>query len=69
MNVDGTGLTNLTLNAANDELPAWSPDGTKLVFSSTRDGNPELYIMAADGSGVTRLTNNPGFDTEATWRR
>ena len=26
-------------------------------------------IMAADGSGVTRLTNNPGFDTEATWRR
>jgi TolB protein len=48
-------------------LPAWSPDGTKLAFSSTRDGNPEIYIANRDGSGVRRLTNNPGIDITPTW--
>jgi TolB protein len=48
-------------------LPAWSPDGTKLAFSSTRDGNPEIYIVNRDGSGLRRLTNNPGIDITPTW--
>lgn len=33
-----------------------------VVFSSTRDGNEEIYVMQADGSGVTRLTNHPAAD-------
>jgi len=37
MNADGTGLTRLTNNAALDTEPAWSPDGTKIAFASTRD--------------------------------
>jgi len=48
-------------------LPAWSPDGTKLAFSSTRDGNPEIYIINRDGSGLRRITNNPGIDITPTW--
>jgi TolB protein len=48
-------------------LPAWSPDGTKLAFSSTRDGNPEIYVVNRDGSGLRRLTNNPGIDITPTW--
>jgi TolB protein len=48
-------------------LPAWSPDGTRIAFTSTRDGNPEIYIANRDGSGVRRLTNNPGIDTSPTW--
>lgn len=45
----------------------WSPDGTKLVFDSNVDGNPEIYVMNADGSGRTRLTNNPAFDGYPSW--
>lgn len=33
-----------------------------IVFASSRDGNQEIYLMQADGSGVTRLTNNPAAD-------
>ena len=48
-------------------LPAWSPDGAQLVFTSNRDGQPELYTINADGSGLRRLTNHPGIDTSPTW--
>ena len=48
-------------------LPAWSPDGTQLAFTSNRDGQPELYAINTDGSGLRRLTNHPGIDTSPTW--
>ena len=48
-------------------LPAWSPDGSQLAFTSNRDGNPELYIADADGTNVRRLTTHPGIDTTPTW--
>lgn len=38
-----------------------------LVFSSTRDGNPEIYVTRPDGTGQQRLTFDPGIDTEPTW--
>ena len=41
-----------------DRDPAFSPDGPKIAFWSHRDGNEEIYVMNADGSGQTRLTNN-----------
>lgn len=37
----------------------------RIVFTSRRDGDPELYIMDGDGSNVTRLTNRTGFDQDA----
>jgi len=39
----------------------------KIVFSSTRDGNLEIYTMSSDGSGVTRLTNHPAADVFPAW--
>ena len=36
--------------------------GTEIVFMSDRDGNDEIYVMNADGSGQTRLTNNEDMD-------
>ena len=48
-------------------LPAWSPDGSKIAFTSNRDGNPEIYIMNRDGSGVRRMTNHPSIDVNPTW--
>lgn len=48
-------------------LPIWSPDGTKIAFTTNRDGNPEIYVMNKDGSGVRRMTNHPGIDVSPTW--
>jgi Tol biopolymer transport system component len=39
----------------------------KIAFSTTRDGNSEVYVMNADGSGQTRLTNDPAFDGDPAW--
>ena len=48
-------------------MPTWSPDGSKIAFHSTRDGNNEIYVMNADGSGQTRLTNNPAAGLLPAW--
>jgi Tol biopolymer transport system component len=65
--VSGAVVTQLTSNAARDEFPTWSPDGTKIAFESDRDGDFEIYAMNANGSGVTKLTHNSVFDGEPAW--
>ena len=48
--------------------PVWSPDGTQIAFRSERDGNREIYLMQADGSGQTNLTLAPDAeDTFPVW--
>ena len=42
------------------------PNG-KIAFESTRDGNDEIYVMNADGTGQTRLTNNAAHDFRPSW--
>jgi Tol biopolymer transport system component len=55
---------NLTGGAAgNNGFPHFSPDGRRIVFRSGRDGNHELYLMRADGSGQQRLTDHAATDT------
>ena len=58
---------NLTNNPATERFPAWSPDGTKIAFTSLRDGNDEVYVMNADGSGQTNLTSNAAQDWLPGW--
>jgi serine/threonine protein kinase len=67
MNADGSGKSQLTDHPARDYDPAWSPDGTKIIFVSDRDGNGELYVMNADGSNLTRLTNTPEWEELPSW--
>ena len=68
MNPDGTNQTRLTNNAALDNTPRWSPDGTKIAFYSDRDsGFRQIYVMNADGSNQTRLTNNAFLDRYPAW--
>ena len=43
MRSDGSAVTRLTDDAATDKDPAWSPDCTKIAFSSSRSGNPEIW--------------------------
>jgi|GEM_PF-914871 len=50
-----------------DTAPALSSDGQQLVFMSRRDGNWEIYLINADGSGLTRLTDDPAQDGLPTW--
>lgn len=65
---DGSGPTNLTRSVADDLDPTWSPDGTRIAFTSDRTGDYELYVMNADGSNLRRLTNSPGTsDWQPTW--
>jgi uncharacterized protein YjdB len=47
--------------------PAFSPDGSRIAFTSTRDGQAEIYTMDADGTSAARLTNSAGADGDATF--
>src|SRR3954468_2705762 len=54
----GLPQAQLTEVRADDGQSAWSPDGRRIAFKSRRNGNNELYVMGADGSEETRLTNS-----------
>jgi Tol biopolymer transport system component len=57
---DGNDLVRLTHDSATDESPAWSLDGTKIAFVSSRSGTSQIYLMNADGSAPMQIT----FDYE-----
>lgn len=57
----------LTQSLGNKE-PTFSPDGQWIAFTSTRDQNPEIYIMTTNGTGQQNLTQNPGRDLQPDWQ-
>lgn len=68
MNAEGSGQTPIT-----DIWPTiynldWSPDSTRLVFTSYRGRNGEIYVANIDGSGQINLTNHLAFDRQPAWR-
>jgi dipeptidyl aminopeptidase/acylaminoacyl peptidase len=78
MNANGTNVTRLTNSPGIDWGPAWSPDGRKIAFTTGRYASPaslatlfteDIAVMNADGTLVTRLTNNPllPFNYQPTW--
>jgi hypothetical protein len=64
MNADGGGQVDLSNNPATDSQPAWSPDGTRIAFTSARTGNSEVFVMHADGTGQMDLSNDPAIDSD-----
>ena len=81
-NPDGTDVVRLT-DGVNDSWASWSPDGTRILFSSTRydpaiegclPGFPheygcptDIYVMDVDGSNVVRLTDDPAGEFMPRW--
>lgn len=71
--VDADGRNRKRLAASSDQIshalqPVWSPDGTKIAFTSAPGSdNDEIYVINADGSGETRLTDNPDADYAPAW--
>ena len=64
--IDGPNVKRLTFNPGYDaEGEAISSDGKKIVFTSKRDGDLDVYIMNSDGSNVTRLINLYGYDGDS----
>jgi len=76
MDADGTNQINLTNTPDTDEgQPAWSPDGTKIAFTGPGDLNEDnsgglgdIYVMDADGTDRTNLTDTPDFlEFQPSW--
>jgi Tol biopolymer transport system component len=77
INADGTNELRLTtVNPADDLDPDWSPDATRIIFSSDRDDDPnalsdspDIFVMNADGSNVVKLTEKEKVfgDFEPSW--
>jgi dipeptidyl aminopeptidase/acylaminoacyl peptidase len=69
---DGSALTRLTVNEGDDAVPAWSPDGSRILFTSDRSlpeaDSYEVYSVGADGGCLTWLTNGTPASFAATWR-
>ena len=66
MRPDGTGRRRVTRNPAPDYFAGWSPDGTRLVFTSDRGGE-DLWSIRVDGTDERRLTTDPNPDWGAAW--
>jgi TolB protein len=57
----------LTTDAGDDDSPCWSPDGARITFASDRTGVSEIFVIGADGSNETNITNNTAEDIFPEW--
>jgi Tol biopolymer transport system component len=72
--VDGSGLRRITDAPGISAAGGWSGGGTRIVFASSRDQGPQgvspcgdLFMVAADGSRLARLTDGPARDCQPSW--
>jgi Tol biopolymer transport system component len=64
---DGTDLRRLTNFGVYTAEAVVSPDGSRIVFTSLKDGDLDIYTMNADGSDIRRLTTTRGYDGGPWW--
>src|SRR5262249_37535005 len=65
---EGSVVVRLTSSpVGQDTQPVWSPDGSRIAFTSTRDGSRQIYVMNADGSNQHRLTTGSANNYDPAW--
>jgi Tol biopolymer transport system component len=68
MKSDGTDAGAVTNDVGGNFSPVWSPDGTRILFTSARGaGNPQIWVMDADGTDQARVTDGDGTLVDAAW--
>ncbi len=65
--VDADGNNRVNASLAFGGHPVWSPDSSQFLVSSGQSGDREIYVVNADGSGVTNLTNDAAEDWSPVW--
>ena len=60
MNIDGSGTRRVSRGDNYDFLPRWSPDGTRIGFTSSRNGSMDIYTVRLDGTDLVNVTRTPG---------
>ena len=62
------GSTDGVITSEGDNFrPAWSPDGSQIAFSSIREAEPDIWVMASDGADQRQLTDDPASDWAPAW--
>jgi TolB protein len=64
---DGHGAYSLTRNSSINILPAWSPSGSHIAYTSYLQRNPDIYITPAGGGRARKVSSYRGMNTGATW--
>ena len=67
-NIDGSLPKRITIHEAYEASPIWSPDGSKIAFSSDRFGNDDIFVINAEGGLPLRLTYHSTSDKPTAWR-
>lgn len=65
--INGRTVTQLTADPAHDVMPAVSPDGKRIAFTSNRAGTWDIYVMSIEGGQAVQLTSGPTHDLHPTW--
>ena len=67
MDFDGANAYSVSNNSSINILPAWSPSGGQIVYTSFMRNNPDLYVTAAGGGRPKKLSSHTGMNTGAAW--
>ena len=66
--LDGSGKKQLTFGGGGVETaPCWSPNGYQIAYTSDRSGNPQIYLMDAEGGNQHRITHKSGYCDSPAW--
>jgi TolB protein len=67
MDFDGAGAYSVSNNSSTNILPAYSPSGGQIAYTSFMRNNPDLYVGAAGGGRPKKISGHQGMNTGATW--
>jgi beta propeller repeat protein len=63
----GVSVMQITTGPADDSFPAFSPDGNRIAFASTRNGSWDIYVMDIDGRNIVQVTSGPAQDVHPSF--